>query len=474
MNVKERVALFSVIAAVLLTTTKLTVGAYTNSLGIISEALHSGIDLIAAVMTLFAVRAAARPPDEDYMYGHEKVESLSSLGEVVLLFITAAWIVYEAVNRLVFGAPHLNLGWSALAVMLLSVIVDFTRSRALLRTAKKYKSQALEADGIHFSTDLICSVVVIIGFLLTMGGMNDFDSYAALGVAAVTVFIGYRLFKKSVRTLLDGAPTGISAKVTEEILAVAGIHRVERVRVRESGPRTFIEATVRIDQFITLEQGHRLTDIAEDRIKAAIPSSDVILHAEPICLEDATLEDRIRAEASTMAEIKSVHNIAFTEGHSGRVVELHIELDGDLTVMAADELARKLEDKIKALDPCIHLVASHIEPVGCPACQGEASEIKQEIVAKTLSKLASQFPEVLACRDLHVHDTKNGLRVFLCCQFDPQMSVARAHELVHILEGHIRSQHEEIENVNIRLEPCCSIISKGEQGPSGDHKGTLS
>ena len=152
MNIKERVALFSVIAAVLLTTTKLTVGAYTNSLGIISEALHSGIDLIAAVMTLFAVKAAARPPDEDYMYGHEKVESLSSLGEVVLLFITAAWIVYEAVNRLVFGAPHLNLGgrpWRSC----------FCRYRglhavpALLSTAKKYKSQALEADGIHFSTD---------------------------------------------------------------------------------------------------------------------------------------------------------------------------------------------------------------------------------------------------------------------------------------------------------------------------------
>lgn len=474
MNVKERVALFSVIAAVLLTTTKLTVGVYTNSLGILSEALHSGIDLIAAGMTLFAVKAAARPPDEDYMYGHEKVESLSSLGEVVLLFITAAWIVYEAINRLAFGAPVLHLGWSALAVMLLSVVVDFTRSRALLRTAKKYKSQALEADGIHFSTDLISSVVVIIGILLSMGGLDDFDSYAALGVAAVTVFIGYRLFKKSVRTLLDGAPIGISEMVTQEIMAVHGIHRVERVRVRESGPRTFVEATVRIDQFISLEQGHRLTDMAEERIRTVIPDSDVILHAEPICLEDATLEDRIRAEASTMAEIKSVHNIAFTEGHSGRVVELHIELDGDLTVMEADELAKKLEDKIRALDPGIHLVASHIEPVGCPACQGEVSDIKQEIVEKTLSKLASQFPEVVACRDLHVHATKNGLRVFLCCQFDPQMSVARAHELAHVLEGHIRSQHEEIENVNIRLEPSSSICSKGEKGPSEDHKGTLS
>ncbi len=470
MNLKERVALFSVIAAVLLTVTKLAVGVVTNSLGVTSEALHSGIDLIAALMTLYAVRAAARPPDEDYMYGHEKVESLSSLGEVVLLFITAAWIVYEAMNRLLFHDAHVSLGWTALAVMLLSVAVDFTRSRALLRAAKICKSQALEADGIHFSTDLISSVVVIIGILLTMGGMNDFDSYAALGVAAVTVFIGLRLFKRSIHTLLDGAPSGMSSLVTQEIMAVPGIHRVERVRVRESGARTFIEATVRINQFLPLEQGHHLTDLAEKRIMAAIPDSDVILHAEPICLEDASLEDRIRAEASTMEEIKSVHNIAFTEGPSGRVVELHIELDGELTVEAASELARRLEERIRALDPNIHLVASHIEPVGCPACEGEVSEIKKDIVETTLSNLAAQFPEVLACRDLHVHATKNGLRVFLCCQFDPQMSVARAHELVHLLEGHIRSRHDEIETVTIRLEPRGCSSSPGQ---GGDHAGTL-
>ena len=217
--------------------------------------------------------------------------------------------------------------------------------------------------------------------------------------------------------------------------------------MRESGPRTFIEATVRIDQFITLEQGHRLTDIAEDRIKAAIPSSDVILHAEPICLEDATLEDRIRAEASTMAEIKSVHNIAFTEGHSGRVVELHIELDGDLTVRAADELARKLEDKIKALDPCIHLVASHIEPVGCPACQRGLESSRRSWRRPERAR----FPVpggVWRCRDLHVHDTKNGLRVFLAASSTPDER-GQGHELVHILEGHIRSSTRD-RNVNIR------------------------
>lgn len=453
MNVKERVALFSVVAAVLLTVTKLIVGYVTNSLGIISEALHSSIDLIAAVMTLVAVRASARPPDDEHMYGHEKVESLSSLGETVLLFVTCIWIVYEAINRLWFHDVHVSLGPSALAVMLLSVVVDFTRSRALLRTAKVYKSAALEADGIHFSTDLISSIVVIIGILLTMTGFPDFDSYAALGVAAVTAYIGYRLLKKSLFTLMDGAPTGISDIVKEEIMAVPGIHKVEKVRVRGSGPITFIEATVLIDQFITMEQGHHLTDLAEDRIRAVIPSSDIILHAEPICLEDATLEDRIRAVASTMAEIKSVHNIAFTEGPTGRMVELHIELDGELTVDEAHELAKRLEGMVKALDPCIDMVASHIEPVGCPACAGEVSEIKKKIVERTLDHITGQFPEVLACRDLHVHLTKNGLRVYLCCQFDPHMSVAQAHEVATKLEAHIRSRHEEIEKVTIRVEP---------------------
>jgi cation diffusion facilitator family transporter len=446
------VALFSVLAAVLLTVTKLTVGFYTNSLGIISEALHSSIDLIAAVMTLFAVKAAARPPDEDHMYGHEKVESLSSLGETALLFITCVWIVYEAVNRLLYGAV-VDLGPVALAVMVMSVVVDYTRSRALMRTAKKYKSQALEADAIHFSTDLISSGVVIVGILVTMAGFEGFDSIAAIGVAIVTAVIGYRLFKRSVHTLMDGAPAGLSDTIVEEIMAVPGIHKVDRVRIRESGAITFVEATVFVDQVLPVEQGHRLTEKVEQRIKVAIPNSDIIVHAEPICLENASLEDRIRAEGTTMPEVRSVHNIVITDEPEGRLVEFHVELDGELTVEEGHRSASRLEEKVTLLDPCIARVVSHIEPVGCLACQGEASELEKDLIQETIDQISDQFPEVRCCRDIHVHSTNNGYRVFLCCQFDPQLSVNRAHEIVTRLEGVIRSRHSEIDSVTIHLEP---------------------
>ncbi len=442
------------VAAVLLTVTKLTVGAITNSLGIISEALHSSIDLIAAIMTLYAVRAAARPPDADHMYGHEKVESLSSLGETALLFITCAWIVYEAFNRLFNGAV-VELGVEALVVMLLSIVVDYTRSRALMRTAKKYKSQALEADAIHFSTDLISSAVVIVGILLTMANFQYFDSIAALGVAIVTAVIGYRLLKRSVHTLMDGAPAGLSDTIAGEIMTVPGIHRVERVRVRESGAITFVEATVFIDQVLPVEQGHRLTEKVEQRIRLAVPNSDVIVHAEPICLENASLEDRIRAEGATMPEVRSVHNIVITDEPEGRLVEFHVELDGELTVEEGHESASRLEEKVASLDTCIAKVVSHIEPVGCLTCRGEASEMERVLIQETIDRISDQFPEVRCCRDIHVHSTSSGYRVFLCCQFDPHLSVSRAHEIVTRLEGAIRSRHAEIDSVTIHLEPAC-------------------
>lgn len=390
--------MFSVAAAVLLVTTKLIIGYTTNSLGILSEALHSGIDLIAAAMTLFAVRAAAKPADADHMYGYEKIESLSSLGETLLLFITCAWIVYEAVNRLFFESVEVDLGVIALAVMVMSVGVDFTRSRALHQAAVKYKSQALEADAIHFSTDLISSVVVIIGILLTMVGFRSFDSIAALGVAVITVIIGYRLWKRSVHSLLDGAPKGLSERVTEEIMQVPGIHRVERVRVRESGAITFIEATVFIDKVLPVEQGHRLADLAEERIKASIPNSDIIVHTEPICLASASLEDKIRAEASAMPEIRDVHNIVFTDGPAGRLVEFHIEMDGNLTVGEAHDSASRLEARVLALDPCMDKVASHIEPAASPACSSVESEYERIVIQDTIEHLSGLFPEVLSCK----------------------------------------------------------------------------
>jgi len=448
------VALVSVLAAVLLVATKLTVGVLTNSLGIMSEALHSGIDLIAAAMTLYAVRAAARPPDEEHMYGHEKVEALSSLGETILLFVTCIWILYEAVSRLFLGhAPEVEVGFVALGIMVLSMVVDFTRSRVLHRAAVKYKSQALEADAVHFSTDLISSAVVILGIIMTMLGFPSFDAIAALGVAFITAIIGYRLLKRSVGTLTDAAPRGISQTAEAEAMKVEGIRRVSKVRVRESGPTTYIELTVLIDKMIPLEQGHRIMDQVEDRIREAVPDADVIVHAEPVCRDDFNLEDRIRAEAADMPEVKDIHNIIIADNEQGRLVDFHVEMDGALSVREAHELATRLEDRVRSLDLCITSVASHVEPAGGPMCPAEESVFDKSSLLETIERIHGLFPEVVSCEHVRVYRTRGGLKVCMDCLFDPSLTVHKAHEIATRLEGHIRSNHSDVDSVTIHLEP---------------------
>lgn len=448
-------ALGSVIAAVLLTVTKLSVGYATNSLGILSEALHSGIDLIAAGMTLYAVRTAARPPDEAHMYGYEKVESLSALAETILLLVTVAWIVYEAVSRLFFRPAEVEVGVVAILVMLLSIVVDFTRSRALHRAAVQYKSQALEADAIHFSTDLLSSAVVIVGVLFTMAGFREFDAVAALGVAAITAVIAFRLVRRSVHTLMDGAPAGITDMVVQGAMMVEGIHRVERVRVRESGAVTFIDATVLIDKSLPLEQGHRLTERVEEGIRETVPGADIVVHAEPACLDNVSLEERIREEAADLPEVRNVHSVAITESTAGRLIEFHVEMDGELAVRQAHDVASRLEEKVMRLDDCIAAVVTHLEPACCPACQGEEEAYAAERIRDTVDHLAGLFPEVISCQGIRVHRTDGGLKVSMCCLFEPELSVRRAHEVVSQLEGRIRSRHSEVDSVTIHLEPEC-------------------
>ncbi|NLK26522.1 MAG: cation-efflux pump [Euryarchaeota archaeon] len=446
-------ALGSVIAAILLTVTKLSVGYATNSLGILSEALHSSIDLIAAGMTLYAVRAAAVPPDKEHMYGHEKIESLSALIETLLLVITCAWIVYEAINRLFFHPAEVELGIIAILVMAFSIVIDLTRSRALHRIAIEYKSQALEADAIHFSTDLLSSTAVIVGILFTMAGFGAFDSIAALCVAAITAVVAYRLWRRSAHTLIDGAPAGITERVISEAAKVEGIHSVERVRVRESGAVTFIDVTVLIDKTIPLEQGHRLTELVEARVREAVPGSDIVVHAEPSCLDYTSLEGRIREAVADLPDILSVHSIASIESAAGRQIGLHMETNGDISLERAHAAASALEKRVMDMDKNISAVIIHIEPACCHAFQGEEAELAERQICDTMGQLIGLFPEVLSYGEIRVHRVNGRLRVSMCCLFEPHLSVIRAHEIVDQIEKHIHARHSDVDAVIIHIEP---------------------
>jgi cation diffusion facilitator family transporter len=286
---KQWVASSSVAAAVGLTGFKLAVGLMTGSLGILAEAAHSGLDLAAAVMTLIAVRVAAKPADRDHLYGHGKVENLSALFETLLLLVTCAWIVFEATHRLKTGDVVVEVTAWSFVVMLTSIVVDVSRSRILYRAAKKHNSQALEADALHFSTDIYSSVVVLVGLASVLVSrlnprlsfLKYADAVAAILVAVICLYVIFELGMRSIYALIDSAPAGMESAVVAAAEAVPGVVNCHRVRIRASGPQTFIDAHVLLDGHLTLQEAHDLTEEIERAVQVVALDADVTVHAEP-------------------------------------------------------------------------------------------------------------------------------------------------------------------------------------------------
>jgi cation diffusion facilitator family transporter len=286
---KRRVALSSVLAALVLTGLKLIVGLLTGSLGILSEALHSGLDLAAAAITLIAVRVADRPADTRHLYGHGKVENLSALAETLLLLATATWVIYEAIQRLFFKVVEVEASLWAFGVMALSIVVDVSRSRVLMRAARKHESQALEADALHFSTDVWSSAVVIAGLigvrLAEMEPRLHFlvraDAVAAIGVSCIVILVGARVGQRAIAALMDTAPEGTVEKVKAAVRQVTGVVDCENVRVRGSGADIFVDVTVKVKGDQPLTAAHAIADQAEEAVRRVLPRADVVVHTEP-------------------------------------------------------------------------------------------------------------------------------------------------------------------------------------------------
>lgn len=282
---KKKVAFISVIAAVFLTGFKLLIGLLTGSLGILSEALHSGLDLVAAVITYFSVKISDKPADEEHNYGHGKIENLSALIETFLLLITCVWIIYEAVDRIVNKNTHIEVTIWSYIVVISSIIIDINRSHMLSKAAKKHNSQALEADALHFSTDIWSSVVVLFGLIGAQLGLHLADSVAAIAVALIVLFVSYRLGKRAIDVLLDSAPKESKNIVNQVLVKYPEVKRFHQVKIRTSGADTFIKFNIHVDPLISLKETHELCDKIEQEIKDQIPRSEVFIHAEP---EDET------------------------------------------------------------------------------------------------------------------------------------------------------------------------------------------
>ena len=287
---KNKAALSSVIAAIGLTTFKIVIGVLTGSLGILAEAAHSALDLVAALMTLFAVKIADKPADYEHPYGHGKVENLSALFETLLLLITCAWIIYEAVKRLINpSAVIVEVTYWSFIVMTVSIIIDISRSRVLMKTAKKYNSQALEADALHFSTDVWSSSVVILGLIALLVSrlvsklqfLEHADAIAALVVAAIVIYVSIRLGFSTIKALIDSAPKGSRDKIVRITEAVPGVKNVHNVRIRTSGAHLFIDIHIMVDGEKSLKDVHCITDKIEQDLKMELPEADITVHPEP-------------------------------------------------------------------------------------------------------------------------------------------------------------------------------------------------
>jgi len=283
---KNKVALSSVLAAMFITSFKLIIGILTGSLGILSEALHSALDMIAAIITFFSVRVSDKPADKEHNYGHGKIENLSALVETLLLLITCVWIIYEAIHRLTSGKTDIEVSVWSYIVVISSIIIDYTRSRALSKVAKKHNSAALEADALHFSTDIWSSSVVLFGLICYQFlGWHQADSIAALFVAVIVLYVSFELGKKAIDVLLDKSPQNVTETVRETLKEFPEVLRYHGLKARTAGADTFIKFNVHLNPDLSLREVHEVCDKIELKLQSLIARSEVYIHAEP---EDST------------------------------------------------------------------------------------------------------------------------------------------------------------------------------------------
>jgi len=458
---KKRAALLSVASAVLLVSLKTFLVLRTGSLGVLSEALHSSLDLIAAIITLVSVRLADQPADERHLYGHGKFENFSAFVETGLLALTALYIIYEAVARLFFRSVHIQPSVTAILVLLVALSIDFTRARALARVAKKYSSDALEADALHFSTDVWSTIIVILGIGLVWAGeawsipwLNYADALAGLAVAAVILWVGARLGKRTLDALLDVAPLGLQQEIARAVAGMDGVLDVDRVRVRRAGNRHFVDATVSVARTASLEQVHALSDAIEKRIGEIVPS-DVMVHAEPRAPQGEHLFEAIRAAAQRMGV--AIHDLTAVQQDGQLFIELHLEVDENLSLREAHRQASELEEKIRQLRGDPVEVNIHIEPLGRHIATPDAGigEMKQlsRSIEGFINGLPAEFDELVNCHDVRARQVEHHIFVSCHCTMKSTLPITQVHDVTAVLEDRVKEKFPQIYRVTIHPEP---------------------
>ncbi|WP_348264473.1 cation diffusion facilitator family transporter [Telmatobacter sp. DSM 110680] len=455
---KRRVALQSMLAASCMTALKLAAGLISGSLGVLSDAAHSGLDLAGSGITFFSVRVSDKPADEDHSYGHGKVENLSAFFEAGLMAISCAWIIWEAIQRIRSNTFELRYSIWPVLVLLTSICVDFWRSRELRRVAEHTGSPALATDAFHFASDIWASLAVLCGLLATWAGvalhidwLRYADPVAAIFVSIMILRITTQLTREAVGVLMDQIPAETRMRVIREAERVPGVLAVEQARVRRSGPKYFADLTLALPRSFTFEHTGELVRAATEAVHRALPQADVVIHTVPRQGRAESIFDRIRAVAAR--NNVAVHDLSVQSHHGKLHVELHVELDETMRLLEAHSFVSGLEAEILREAPEIDSVLTHIESE--PATIEQPEEIVEEDrrIEKALRASAARYNDIIDVHQILVGRTAEHITLSCHCTLPDDLSMHRVHEIITALEDSFKLDCPEVHRVTIHPEP---------------------
>jgi cation diffusion facilitator family transporter len=446
---QRRTALVSVVAAAGLLALKLVAGLASHSLGLVSEALHSGTDLVAALLTFFAVGVAVRPADPGHQYGHGKAEHLSALAEATILVAASLFIAWRSITHLV-GRTEIQVEatWYAFLVIGIVLLVDVSRTIVSIRGAQRFHSAALQANALHFGSDLGGTTAVLIGLLLVHAGYRRADAVAALFVAVLVLTAAARLIQRNVDVLMDRVPADAEEAARAAIAAIDPPVELRRLRMRQAGARQFADVVISVSPGAAVGQGHAAADSVEAAVHEALPGSDVVVHVEPH--DEAAIRDRAHSAALGVPGVREVHNVSVLDVDDKTEVSLHLKLPGDLRLEEAHDLATAVERAIVAAAPEVDAVRTHLEPLAEAGEGRDAGDVAadSELVRRIVRETTGQLP-----RELRFVNTDDGLLAYLTFALDPGTPLADAHARASEIEERIRRERPEIADVIVHTEP---------------------
>jgi cation diffusion facilitator family transporter len=449
---QRRTALVSVGAAFVLIALKLGVGIATHSLGLLSEAAHSGTDLVAALLTFFALGVAGRPADTGHHFGHGKAENLSALAEAEILVLVSLAIAWEAVRRLTGDShAHVDARWYALVVVGVVMVIDVSRALVSWRASRRYRSAALASNALHFAGDLAGSAAVLVGLVLVRAGHPKADAVAALLVAVLVLAAAARLIKGNIDVLMDRVPAAAEEAARDAIAEIEPAVDLRRLRMRQAAGRHFADVVIGVSPGDAVVQGHAAADAVEAAVRRVLPGSDVVVHVEPVA-GDAAIRDRAHAAALGIPSVREVHNVSVVNVDTRNELSLHLKLPGELSLEHAHEIAEEVERAIVEAVPEVDAVQTHLEPL---AEEGEGSRPRDVDVARDAELVERIVRETTdgAPRELRFLDTTEGLVAFLTLGLDPSVPLAEAHARASEIEERIRRERPEIADVIVHTEP---------------------